>query len=671
MLKSRYALFRYKFNLMRSMKGILAPGCSVILAIVFGMGLMVPTIASSAPDNAAAAWAAAELKIVRNPSTGAVLFLSSKKGLDSGTTAQTLQATPSVAVGTFLSRYQKFLGMFNATNELVVKKSTVDRLGITHVRLKQIYQGVPVFGAEVMVHFMPGGNRVHTLNGTFIPYLTLKTQPTLDSDKAIDIVREIQKQGTLWEDPQLRIYSGHIDPTVGRNYLAWLVRIYDETEPSRNLYVVDANTGDILTTYNELTNEKNRIIRDAENTSSIGTIVRREDDPPTGDPDTDDAYDFLGATYEYYSSIHGRDSYDDSGATLNATVHYCNATDCPYANAFWNGSRMIFGEGFTVDDVTAHELTHAVTQNTSNLTYLNQSGALNESFSDIFGEIVDLDFATNNDSGDQDWLMGEDIPDIGAIRDMANPTNFGQPDSVSDYQCLPIVVDNGGVHINSGIPNKAAYLMAVGGNFNGPDILPIGREKMGRVQYRTLLALTPSSGFVEYYLVMNQSCQDLIGQHGITSTDCDQVDLALQAVGMDSEPACGGGWSLVYPTLVDTPADLTLLRRYRDEVMANSIRGRLYTRLLYYSSEEALKVLQDNPRLMTRAAQLIAVNTSAIQDVLNGDEGVLQNTDEIIAFLGAYARQSPAGLKFFANMVKSGMIRHKKLDRPFLGFKLQ
>ncbi len=669
MIPSGYKFFKVKADSKRLM---LRYWTSFAGAMVLSIVLIAPIIAAGADSAASARWSEEDPIIVRHPSTGAVKFLRSKQGLESDVDKSLLREKPKRAARIFLRRYLSLLGMPNADRELVFNRKTTDASGMTHVRLKQVYQGVPVYGAEVMVHYQPGGKKVFALNGTFIPYLALNTQPTIDSDAAIAMVREIQAQGVLWEEPILRIYSGHIDPAVWGNHLAWLVRIYDEAEPSKNLYVVDAHTGDILTTYNELNDARNRVIHDAENTSNFTKVlVRSEGEGPTNDPDTDDAYDFLGATYDYFSIEHGRDSYDDSGATLRATVHYCTSFSCPYPNAFWNGIRMVFGEGFPVDDVTAHELTHAVTEHTADLIYRNQSGALNESYSDIFGEIIDLDYATGNDDPADDWYMGEDIPGIGAIRNMANPPEFGDPDKVSIYDCTSL--DNGGVHINSGIPNKAAYLMAEGGSFNGQNISPIGREKMGQIQYRALSEyLGPSSGFVEYYNVMNQSCADLIILGVVTPFDCEQVEYALLAVEMDEEPECGGGgWLSAYPTLLDAPSDLKMMRQYRDDVLAKTGRGRLYTGLLYRSSDKALGVLKDNPELMARASGLIRVNKGAISDVLAGRVGVIYNTAEIVTFLGDYAQKSPAGVKFFAKMVRAAMIKHKKQGRLFLGFKLQ
>jgi hypothetical protein len=178
---------------------------------------------------------------------------------------------------------------------------------------------------------------------------------------------------------------------------------------------------------------------------------------------------------------------------------------------------------------------------------------------------------------------------------------------------------------------------------------------------------------VDYYLAMNQSCQDLIGPlYGITADDCIEVNEALLAVEMDTEPECGGdGWLSAYPTLLDAPSDLKMMRQYRDEVLTKTKRGRLYKGLLYKNSEKALAVLKNNPELMARASTLIHVNKGAISDVLAGQEGVIYNTHEIVAFLGDYARKSPPGVKFFAKMVSVAMMKKKKQGKLFLGFRLE
>ena len=198
--------------------------------------------------------------------------------------------------------------------------------------------------------------------------------------------------------------------------------------------------------------------------------------------DINNAHDYAGDTYDFYFTRFSRDSYDNRGGTLKSYV--CYGTN--YQNAFWDGTRMTYGNGFAAaDDVVAHELSHGVTENSSNLVYSNQSGALNESFSDIFGEAVDLTNTGGNDSTSVRWDMGEDIPGIGAIRDMMDPTRFGDPDRTNSSYYYCGTGDYGGVHTNSGVPNKAFALMVDGGNFNGYNVSAIGITAAAAIEYRT------------------------------------------------------------------------------------------------------------------------------------------------------------------------------------------
>ncbi len=308
-------------------KRLLRFGLVAVLAIFLMNGTSALSLpldlgASSSPGKTSSV--PGDLEITRDPVTGAVRFLRSRRGLDSGVDGETLTASPSVSVLAFLARYQDLLGMPNAEKELVFRERKVDRIGMIHIKLHQVHQGVPVYGAEVRVHYAPDGKTVRAVNGRFIPHLAVRPQPTLDREAALAIVRTIQPEGILWEEPLLRIYSGHIDPAVSGDHLAWLVRIFDEQEPSRNLYVVDAHTGEVLTTYNELNTDRDRQIHDAGGGVNLpGDLVRSEgEEKPIGDEDADNAYDFLGDTYDYFSSNFGRDSFDDKGATLVATVHY-------------------------------------------------------------------------------------------------------------------------------------------------------------------------------------------------------------------------------------------------------------------------------------------------------------------------------------------------------------
>ncbi|MGK6322162.1 M4 family metallopeptidase [Sphingomonas sp. DT-51] len=210
------------------------------------------------------------------------------------------------------------------------------------------------------------------------------------------------------------------------------------------------------------------------------TVLRREGDPATGDAAADEAYDGLGATFALFWQAYQRDSIDDAGLPLDATVHY----DQDYDNAFWDGKQMVFGDGdgelfnrFTLAlDVIGHELTHGVTEHEAGLAYVNQSGALNESISDVFGSLV-KQHALGQDAVTADWLIGAGLftPAVkgSALRSMKAPgTAYDDPVLGKDPQPAHMDAfvrtnqDNGGVHINSGIPNRAFYLAAtaIGGN---------------------------------------------------------------------------------------------------------------------------------------------------------------------------------------------------------------
>jgi thermolysin len=245
-----------------------------------------------------------------------------------------------------------------------------------------------------------------------------------------------------------------------------------------------------------------------------------------------DAHAYAAETYDYYKEVHNRNSYDGNGAQMISTVHYGRS----YNNAFWNGSQMVYGDGDGVQftslsgglDVIAHELTHAVTDTTADLIYQNESGAINESMSDIFGTIVEY-HANNN----PDWQIGEDIYTPGtagdALRSMADPTLNGDPDHYSKRYTG--TGDNGGVHINSGISNKAAYLLANGGTHYGVTVSGIGNAKTADIFYRTLTQyLTPSSNYSHYRVSTVQAATDL---YGAASAEVASVKAAFSAVGVN------------------------------------------------------------------------------------------------------------------------------------------
>ena len=242
---------------------------------------------------------------------------------------------------------------------------------------------------------------------------------------------------------------------------------------------------------------KLRTVYDAEHGFGLpGKPVRHEGDAPPGDVTVNEAYDALGATFDYFQKVHGRNSIDGRGLPLDATVHYRRA----FNNAFWNGRQMVFGDGdgeifgrFTQSlDVIGHELTHGVTQYEAGLDYQDQSGALNEHMSDVFGVLV-KQYSLGQTARKADWLIGAGLWAAGvrgvALRSMKAPgTAYDDPRTGKDPQpahmdgYVDTADDSGGVHINSGIPNHAFYLAALG--FGGKAWL-----KAGQVWY---LALTES-----------------------------------------------------------------------------------------------------------------------------------------------------------------------------------
>jgi Zn-dependent metalloprotease len=284
--------------------------------------------------------------------------------------------------------------------------------------------------------------------------------------------------------------------------------------------------------------KKERLIYDMKNRGSSflpGKLVRREGQRKTNDPAVNEAYNYSGATYDFYNKIFSRNSLDDRGMTLVSSVHLGRN----YNNAFWNGEQMAYGDGdgvlflrFTRSlDVVGHELTHGVVTHTSNLDYRNESGALNEHFADVFGVLV-KQWKKKQTAAKADWLIGAEIMGPGtnakALRTFKaelayeNDPNLGtdpQPKHLKNmYKGSG---DSGGVHINSGIPNHAFFLVAttLGGN---------AWTKAGQIWYRTLLALNNTSDFAQMVAMTTQNAAALFGTG---STEEKAVIKAWQSVG--------------------------------------------------------------------------------------------------------------------------------------------
>lgn len=237
-----------------------------------------------------------------------------------------------------------------------------------------------------------------------------------------------------------------------------------------------------------------RTIYDAGHRETLpGKAVRAEGQRAGRDVEVNEAYDGLGATFDFFAQVYDRNSIDDAGMSLDASVHY----GVRYDNAFWNGRQMVFGDGdgdifnrFTASvDVIGHELTHGITADEANLVYLGQAGALNESISDVFGSLV-KQYKRGETAAEADWLIGEGlftrrVKGV-ALRSMKAPgTAFDDPVLGKDDQPATMAgyvhttADNGGVHTNSGIPNHAFYLAAIALGGHAWDVA-------GRIWYETL-----------------------------------------------------------------------------------------------------------------------------------------------------------------------------------------
>ncbi|MCC6191038.1 MAG: M4 family metallopeptidase [Anaerolineales bacterium] len=499
------------------------------------------------------------LRVSHHPRTGQVNFLALSGGRawqpSAAATAAAPEAAAEAAARQFLAAYGSVFGLQGRPDELEVLRSAVREDGRSYVRFQQTAAGVPVFGGELIVQVSPAGG-VEAVLGKALPNLTAPAQPALTAAEAqaaalesVAAAHDVAPQALRATEPALWLYNPVLtEPHAGPTRLVWRLEVVPvELLPIRQLVLIDARRGSVALQFNQVDYTLNRLTYDANNNTLLpGTLRCNESNPACtgGDAHEVAAHTYAGDTYDFYQGMHARDSIDGAGLTLTSTVHY----GFNYDNAFWNGAQMVYGDayGFALaDDVVAHELTHGVTQYESNLFYYYQSGAINESLSDVWGELLDLTNGAGDDSAGVRWDLGEDITGLGAIRDMADPTLFGDPDrmtsanykSASGDVSPPGPFDNGGVHTNSGVNNKAAYLMVDGGAFNGLSVSPLGITKTATIYYHTATnLLTSGSDYLDLYNALYQSCATLVGTAGITAGDCQEVRDATEAVEMDEQP---------------------------------------------------------------------------------------------------------------------------------------
>jgi len=427
-------------------------------------------------------------------------------------------------------------------DSLVVRKVEIDDQGHAFTRLVQTVSGIPVFGAEAVVKLGPGGDHEGTVD-QLVRDLRVDTTPAFDAARAVAHAaasRGVAPSAVL-SKADLQILAGH-----GKERLAYRVQLAYSTasgKPERPVVFVDAKTGAVLWSYDNLQTARNRELHNLNHGTSLpGPLARVEGGAATGDNDVDVNYGLLGWTYDCYAGLYGRDSLDNAGAKLISSVHYSSN----YVNAFWDGTQMVYGDGDNVDsrslaisiDVTAHELTHAVTENESGLIYSGESGGLNESMSDIFGNVCEWyrDNAGNSSgpTSAANFLVGEEIW-------LAEPALRYMHDPALDGISLDFWTSSAGnvdVHYSSGISNLAFSLLVKGGTHprgkSSTAVTGIGMRDAAAIFYRANANyLTPSSNFADARAQTVKAATDLFGA---ASEQVAQTNNAWTAVGVLPPP---------------------------------------------------------------------------------------------------------------------------------------
>src|SRR3989344_992823 len=426
-----------------------------------------------------------------------------------------------------------FVKSVNDQNDPFLKTRNIN-ISNEHFFFTQKIKEIPIYSSSLVIH-LRNKNEIYSIDGNLVKNENFESEVVSEEkarQSAIDKAYKEIQQGTKLKVIGTKKYIlnkkilGINDDE--KNYLTLEVKVISETIPSifSKSYFVDLKSGDVIYDEQHLMNALNRNISSCN--SGNCSIVRQEGGSPSGDGDVDNAYSFFGDTYNFYLSNFQRNSYDNNGAALSGNVHFIFDPTSPTGgcpNAAWDGQSqaMYFCSGMATKDITGHELTHAVTNLTANLIYSYQSGALNESVSDIFGYEVD----------NENWTMGEGSA-TGVIRYLDDPPKMGQPDRLFSPQYYCGQADTGGVHRNSGVMNKAFYLMTTGGNFNGCSVNGIGKEKSGSIVYYALTRhLNSSSNFKAMANALLTTCDELYSNDAAT---CDSVKNSLSATEMDQQP---------------------------------------------------------------------------------------------------------------------------------------
>jgi bacillolysin len=490
-----------------------------------------------------------------NPAAGtpALIKLSPPKastGLRAGTLSDGASAARS-----FMRQNKVLLGMADPDSDMDLARQWQDPLGSRHFRYQQQVAGIPVWGREALVH-VDGNDTVYLYQGHTVKSAAQTTANTaqINADEAF-LAAQADLGGTAVasaDNPDQLVYypeseddlvlcyqiavetdladrwwyfidaaSGEVVHRISRvadtvesasgSSLLGVTRSFNAWLDGGTYYLVDPTIPDAA--YDDpvasISAKGNLYVFDARNGESDLYYIASTSATSGWDPAGVSVIYNIEQVYDYYKDTHGRDGIDNANMNYQAVVHLKQN----YANAFWNGTFLVFGDGDNQTfsnlaaslDITAHEIQHGVTEFTAGLIYENQSGALNEAYSDIFACMVDRD----------DWTVGEDVTLVspGFLRDLAHPENGLDPlpTKMSEYRNMPVDEDHGGVHINMSIPSRAAYLIAEGLTTEGLGTA-IGRDKTERIFYRALTTyLTASSNFADGRSATIQAAEDLYG----------------------------------------------------------------------------------------------------------------------------------------------------------------
>jgi Zn-dependent metalloprotease len=496
-----------------------------------------------------------DVQVTRGPS-GVARFVGVSG--ETGDPVVTSAMTPRAAARTHLQRYGAALGL--GGSRLVAGRVTRSVTGDDVVRFVQRRDGLRVIGGSVAVDLRPdrqlGSVAASVSRAGLAPATYTRGQAAREALAAVR-KRDDHPKGLVALRPGRRLYDpavlGVARTTDPSTHARGVWRVVVSGGPAyRRLLLLDDRTGAVVQDV-DLIERLDRVVCDDKNNASVDSpcdhdFARTESGPASVVADVNDAFDLAGVVSRYYQQIGGIDLTRLLGIDVNghqelaSTVRWCDGSgqDCPMHNAFWNGFQMFYGEGYAgADDVVGHEMTHGVIQHNANLLYWGQSGAINESIADVMGEIIDHRHVGPGDSATS-WTLGEDLPG-GAIRSVKNPPRFDQPDTMTSPLYAGGINDNGAVHTDSGVGNKAFYLISQGGTFHGKRITGIDGARLTRsatLYLSVIQHLVSGSDYADLASVLEQSCADLAARHtvGFTTADCRSVHRVTVATRMRTTP---------------------------------------------------------------------------------------------------------------------------------------